>query len=201
MTPLQLLAYHVLTNALSFDWSVQGFGMLRLYIANVGRLHIWDEALQYPGVSKIHNHSWDLSSTVIVGQITNLRYRICDGPESTHPDKFPDNLYAKPHSGKRMITGYQCNDVQQLPVTYLEPGAGECYYPGDTYSQKATEVHNTFYTDGTVTLMARKEDENGQADIYWPLGTEWGTAKPRPATKAEIIRSVAKALAHFDGMV
>ena len=69
-----MLTVGILDNASSYKWSVQGFGMLRLYIRKVGRLHIWDNELRYPGVSVIHNHSWDLESTIIVGAIRNTRY-------------------------------------------------------------------------------------------------------------------------------
>lgn len=188
-TPLQVLTLAILDNQLAYQWSVQGFGVLRLYIRDVGRLHIWDSALRYPGVSMIHNHSWDLRSTIIFGCLVNTRYTTIP-PEGYVPWPRPER-----YEGKRLITGYQTRDVVKLEPVTLYPDVVETFRSGDEYAQKAHEIHRTDAFDGTVTLMLRKEDENGQADVYWPAGTEWGTAKPRPATLEEIKSTVERALA------
>lgn len=170
--PLQLAVVAILEKAKHYEWSVQGFGMLRLYIRNIGRLHIWDSRLEYPGVSKIHNHSWDLRSTIVFGELTNT--------------VFGEHSRGVLFSGKRLVTGYQTRDVQALPDTKLAIIDQQTFTPGDAYAQAASKIHRSDAVDGTVTLMERNEDENGQADVYWLHGTEWGTAKPREATVAEI---------------
>ncbi len=179
---LRIAVLGILDNAAAYQWSVQGFGLLRLYIRDVGRLHIWDSALRAPNVSMVHNHSWDLHSTVIAGRLVNTRYKLVEG--------YGGDLY----HGRRLVTGYHTRTVSALDDIQLA-GIGETYGPGDTYSQLANEIHRTDADDGTVTLMLRQEDENGQADVYWPAGTEWGTAKPRAATPEEVSATVTKALA------
>lgn len=179
-TALQLATIAILDNALAYDWSVQGFGMLRLYIRKVGRLHIWDYALRYPNVSMVHNHSWDLESQIIFGSLMNTRF-----------------VESKDNTGivcnrQRLITGYDTKMVSPIGQVKLVGSVPEIYVEGTTYSQKAYEIHRTDADDGTVTLMARDEDENGQADVYWPVGVEWGTAKPRKATKEEIAATILK---------
>jgi hypothetical protein len=178
--PLRLAVTAILDNATAYEWSVQGFGMLRLYIRDIGRLHIWDSSLRYPDVSMVHNHSWDLRSTVVSGRLVNTR--------------FWQHKAGAPHQGKRLITGYQTRDVQDLGVVLLRAQTPEIYIPGDVYHQRASEIHRTDAEDGTITLMERKEDEQGQADVYWHAGTEWGTAKPRPATRDEIVEVSQRAL-------
>ncbi len=182
MSPLQIAVLAILDNAETFSWSVHGFGMLRLYIRNLGRLHIWDSALRYPNVSMVHNHSWDLRSTVVSGQLVNTRFSPTEG-------------YGAVYEGKRLITGYNTTDVQHFPFPVaLMASPSEVYGPGSVYTQHASEVHRTDATDGTISLMERQEDENGQADVYWLAGTEWGTAKPRPATSDEVHITVQRAL-------
>lgn len=180
--PLRLAVLHILDNAIDYDWSVQGFGLLRLYIRTVGRLHIWDDTLRYPNVSMIHNHSWDLRSTVVSGMLTNVRYT-------------EETLIGRPFQTHRMITGYQCSTVTPVRDTRLLEWPREKYFAGDVYTQHAAQIHQTLAINGTVTLMERQEDENGQADIYWPANCTWGTARPRPATIEEIVRTVANATA------
>lgn len=166
----------------AWTWSVQGFGMLRLYIRQIGRLHIWDSALEYPNVSKVHTHSWDLKSTVVCGCVRNTRFA---------EEQVIGHAYKK----HRLLTGYQARPVTEAVDTRLLSWPVETYFPGDVYAQHAHEIHRTDALDGTVTIMARNEDVNGEADVFWPVGCSWGTATPRQATPEEIRGSVTKALA------
>jgi hypothetical protein len=178
---LRLAVIQILDHALDYEWSVQGFGMLRLYIRKIGRLHIWDDHLRYPNVSMIHNHSWDLRSTVVCGALANARYS-------------RDDVIGRPYKTHRMITGYNCVTVSPVVDVRLLDHPIERYQPGDDYAQRAHEIHETLAKNGTVTIMQRNEDDNGQADIFWPADCTWGTAKPRAATQAEIQSTVERAL-------
>lgn len=191
MKTLQLATLAILDHATDYEWSVHGFGLLRLYIRNLGRLHVWDSALRYPNVSMIHNHSWDLKSTVVSGQIINTRY-------TTEPPYEGYNTPGMVYHGKRLITGYNTRDVVSLDNCKLYRRSIDRLTAGDEYSQLAHEIHETNADDGTVSLMARKEDENGQADVYWPAWTEWGTAKPRVAEPAEVMAVVTRALVRLE---
>lgn len=181
----QLLAHtfeSVMSGYMPKGWSVQGMGMLRLYISDIGRLHIWDSRLRYPGVSMIHNHSWDMSSTVISGEIANTRYEYVEG-------------YGKAYYRKRIQCGPEYQEVEAPVLVSLRCGASEIYLAGQDYNQVANEIHRTDAFDGTITLMERQHDGPlGQADVFWPEAELWGNAKPRPATMAEIAAVVKDAL-------
>lgn len=183
---LQLAVLQILdTSAIHpYYWSIQGMGMLRLYIRNLGRLHIWDSRLRYPGVSMVHNHSWDLKSTVVAGRIVNTKY-------------IPGPLGNAWHQ-RRLVTGYDCHFVEQDTVVSLHQGVDEVYLPGEEYVQQAHEIHRTDAEDVTITLMERREDVQGQADVFWRVGQTWGTAQPREATKEEIHRTCVRAIASLE---
>lgn len=181
---LQMMVRFIIENPHRYEWSVQGLGMLRLYIGKEARLHIWDSELEYPNVSKLHNHSWEsLHSTIICGQLKNTRFL-----ESPHLGK----LYNK----RRLVCGINCEFVEESKIIKLVEYPTEIYFPGDSYSQNGAEIHLTETpVDGTITFMIRKYDgPTGNADIYWPVGTEWGTAEPREATGEEIERTTQKSL-------
>jgi hypothetical protein len=178
--PLQLAVLHILDHAGQYDWSVQGFGMLRLYIRKIGRLHIWDDRLRYPGVSMIHTHSWDLRSTIVSGNVRNTRFEEMD-------------VIGLPYHKQRLVTGFQAHMVSEAKTVRLLNHPAEWYEPGDVYRQAGHEIHLTDAANGTITLMERREDENGEADIYWPLGESWGTATPKVATLKEILDTTAYA--------
>lgn len=177
--PLQLAVLAILDNWEHYEWSVQGFGLLRFYIRRLGRLHIWDSALRYPNVSTIHNHSWDLRSTVVSGKLCNTRY--------------VETQFGIPFRKQRVVTGYNSTIVSTPESVSLLPMPREIYQPGEIYAQTAHVVHLTEPVDGTITLMERHEDINGEAEVYWPIGAAFGTAKPRPATNSEARSAVLQA--------
>lgn len=188
--PLQIAVLQILDAAIGQldhgqplygDWSVQGMGMLRLYVRKIGRIHIWDSALRYPGVSMLHNHSWDLRSTVVCGSLVNTRY-----------EEFP--LGTPTHIRRTLVTGYNCEFVKPEEQVKLISGPREIYVAGDVYRQTARIIHRTDAEDSTITVMERNEDTNGEADVLWPVGTAWGTAKPRRATNNEIEAVVGRAI-------
>lgn len=161
--PLQLAVLAILERAENFDWSVQGFGVLRHYIGTIGRLHIWDSRLRYPGVSPIHTHSWDLRSTIVSGLLTNTI--------------FSEEQVGNPYHKQRLVTGYASHMVSPVEDTHLVVWSQATLRPGDIYQQRASEIHTTEALNGTITLMERREDKDGEADVYWPHGSEWGTVR------------------------
>jgi hypothetical protein len=187
--PLQLAVMQILDAAVSQiqhdqplygDWSIQGFGLLRLYIRRIGRLHIWDPALRYPGVTMVHNHSWDLRSTVVSGCLVNRRWT--------------EQPYGERWKRRRIVTGYDCRFVDPVDEdVFLIEEPRDVYHAGDVYSQAAKQIHMTDAEDGTITLMERTEDVNGEADLYWRETERWGTARPRPAMRQEVLSTIQKA--------
>lgn len=169
----------ILRQPLEYDWSYQGLGMLRLYLGDVARLHIWDQRHAVPNVSTLHNHSWSLDSLVLSGMIINQRFAY-----ATNSD------YSTPRRGywrQRLVCGYNSETVGHPVRVDLIPQALEYYQPGESYSQKATEIHSTMATPGTITLMQRTFDgEDQEADVFYRTRA-FVSAKPRKATEDEII--------------
>lgn len=189
LKPLRLAVLAILDKAMSSnvgDWSVQGFGMLRYYIRNAGRLHLWDDRLRYPGVSMIHNHAWHLRSTIVCGSLVNQRYL---------DNNWQFMSAARPFSHMRLQTGFDTKHLSPVDQVWLLKHRAERYLPGDVYLQTAHEVHETIAANGTITLMERNDTaQAGVADVYWPIDSEWGTATPRTATPEEVQRTVATAI-------
>lgn len=176
------LVKNLLENAQQFTgWSLQGFGMLRLYLNSETRLHIWDNRYQVPGVSLLHTHPWDFTSRIVVGKVTNVRYE-------RHGEGQP--------FWEQLIRCGAGGGLCDLPIAAaLMARAPEVYTAGQIYHQRAREIHETSYEDGTVTIIARafKEDPD-HARVFWPLGENWGSAEPRPATPREVEDIVSRSL-------
>jgi hypothetical protein len=187
---LHALASIVCHNARHFKWTVQGLGMLRMHITENIRLHIWHSSLRVPNVSDIHDHvQWGLKSTIISGLITNIRFR----------RQIPGATFKMPGSREylsaRIKAGMGGGMEKQLGREWLLEGEEEYYYPGDSYTQAAVEIHRSIAHDGTITFMEKTPtaDVDG-ATVYWQHG-DWVDAMPRAATTEEIERVTQCALA------
>lgn len=193
------------------DWTVQGFGMLRTYLGDNKkfrvnnkkfRLNIWDSELAVPGVSIIHTHPWHFRSWIIAGMTCNVRFRDVsmvpglDGVTGFAPLVNGD-------SGAYYFAPIECGiDAENFSLTtdtaVLKRCEQEFYDEGHFYSQKAEEIHASYYRDGTCTLNDRTRVGDGEhALVYWPQGLKWVDAKPRRATPFELRCAIEKTLAKF----
>lgn len=185
---MRSLVRAILENACGFVWTAQGFGMLRLHMGET-RLHVWDERLRVTGVSMIHDHlQWGLLSTIISGRMTNQRYRMLDELTRRVP---ATHHYATITAGKAPSSAAFRHEPY---VCALRPKPAENYGPGQQYLQQPDEIHESIPSHGCVTLMIKRPTSTDQARVFWPIGTEWGSAQPRSATKDEIIAATCLAL-------
>jgi hypothetical protein len=174
------LVRSILEAPLGRKWSLQGLGMLRLYLSPDVRLHVWSSEHRTPNVSEIHDHPWHFRSDVISGRMRNQRYREAG-------DGFP-------YFGAAIQCGAgACMRETPQPVR-LQSGPVEEYGPGESYSQRAHELHRSDPAPGTVTIITRVvAGDPERARVYWPVG-EWVDAAPRPATDAEVLAICGLAL-------
>lgn len=158
------------------EWSIQGLGMLRLYLdpEGVRRLHIWDPAQATNEVSTIHDHPWDFTSDIVSGNIINAKYL---------PDPY-DGRYYWGAALRCGVGGGLVGEPERLRLFAKSP---VMYNAGDYYSQQAEELHESFPSAGAVTVITRKfrPDNTDLARVVWKHG-DWVSAEPRPATKAEV---------------
>lgn len=184
MTAQKILAEAILSNSAKYEWSLQGMGMLRLHLPDNYRLHVWDARYRAPGVSMIHDHlQWGLHSTVIAGRLTNLRYRTVIDPSN-----------GKAYLFATLKPGYGCYFKHEPQACLLSADAPRLYEEGESYEQHPADIHETDAADGTVTLMHKTPTDDESARVFWPAGTEWGSAEPRRATPEEVAAITGYAL-------
>ncbi len=178
---LKLTIQQILLKAAHYDWSLQGFGMLRLYMSKQTRLHLWSDQHKVSDVSDIHTHPWDFQSVVIAGELRNLRL-------------YPERQ-GKPYLNQTILCGpggYPLADISRINL-WAKPL--EIYKEGDTYKQSATEIHQSFPLDGTVTLIQRQfREDDDHAQVFWPPDKHWVSAEPRKATTEEVATITRNAL-------
>jgi hypothetical protein len=168
----QMILEHSVQNPTKFDWSIQGFGMLRLYLPQDMRLNVWNSRFRIPNVSLIHTHPWNFESYIERGKLTNIRYERVD-EEPTH-----EYAVIKPGPGGGIM--------ERMGLVSLGMFNPEFYSAGDVYAQKASEIHLSAPQDGCVTINMRQRVGADEALVFWPVGEEWISAEPRRATPDEV---------------
>lgn len=192
------LVLGVLRNHARYEWTLQGFGMLRTYLTKELRLHVWNSSFAVPRVTTTHDHPWNFESLVIVGRITNSRYR--QWPCTHTPEQVDALKIRRPFIRARIVCGTGGGVVDDLDRkrVWLDPLRPEVYGPGESYTQLAAEVHHTSYEDGTVTLVRREFlPDTEHAHVFYRDGEEWVSAEPRPASPDEVEAVVTRALLNF----
>lgn len=174
MRTSKTLVRFILENANNYKWSLQGFGMLRLYLSPTTRLHVWDDTFRVPGVSDIHDHPWDFESEIVAGELRNYRF---DVEVAVNGGYHMSKLRCGPGGG--LVGEPETVRLIQASDWFLRHGGAYC--------QRHDEVHKTVPANGTVTIVERdfREDVD-HARVFWPRGEEWVSAEPRDATPEEI---------------
>lgn len=187
--------------------------MLRCYLTKNIRLHVWDSRLRVPEVSIAHDHPWDFRSYVVSGSIHNIVMKEDnDQPNYVSLAAPIDEFNWSPDGENYLMFGR----TYQYTRTTIRCGTGGCelgdYVPvllsvtacqhvpaGYFYERRAEEVHVSQPSEGCVTLVERqfrKDEEHAKVYFRTP---RWVSAEPRPATDEEIDRTIASALAAWEG--
>ncbi|HZR14945.1 MAG TPA: hypothetical protein VFC33_17025 [Acidimicrobiia bacterium] len=158
-------------------WVMQGIGLLglRLDEARVYRLHVWDPA-SCIGEAPIHDHPFDFTSTVIAGEITNLLWE-----ESPSGVEYQRDRYTPPDEDAR------ATDTVRLTSTSTTFTAGE------TYAQRAYQLHSSAQVPGTVTVLRRTFRDVRELTVCRRPGSPWISGASRPASPDEVRRITAAA--------
>lgn len=169
------------------DWSLQGLGMLRLKMTNDLRLHVWSPKHAWVTDATIHSHPWRFASYIVCGEIHNSRLMW--------------NPNGERRGFKRRLI--QCGEggcaLGEEEIGDLRAGGVvESYHQGQTYGQRADEIHLSTAGQGTVSIIERKGD-TGQAHVYYQGA--WDSAEPRTPTTDELLDILSSALTILEGEI
>lgn len=157
------------------DWTLQGLGMLRMYLSKERRLHVWDSQFAVDNVSEMHTHPWDFKSLVVAGKIRNYKYI-----------EVPSDSNAYEYHRQQIHCGEGGGLIGEPTTVQLEKLPEQIFVEKESYEEYADEIHISRPHDGTVTIVKRIfKDDIDHAFVYWKDG-DWVSAEPRKATYEEI---------------
>lgn len=189
---LKLAIKKILEQPHVHKWSIQGMGMLRLYLSKQVRLHIWHPEFAVANVSTIHTHPWDFHSVIVCGQLTNMKYKDVTGQQFRGPVAPVHCGTIRCGVGGGLVGSGIDEERQLMPLPH------QVLREGQNYTELAEEIHETVALAGTVTIVERmfKPDED-HAKVYWPAGTNWVSAEPREANVSEVRAFTETALSRW----
>src|SRR5215207_9815263 len=174
----------ILEDALDHPWRMQDIGVLGLWLDDrrTSRLHVWtpDDAI---GDRLVHDHRFDFTSTVVVGELVNTRY-----VEDPSGQEYVRDRYAAGNEDDRRA------DMVRLV------GTSETLRAGARYRQVASELHDSRQLPGTVTVLHFDEmvDDLPELTTCRRPDSPWVSGRARTATHQEVQRITAMALALFE---
>ena len=191
MTPemTRALVRSILANPIDHDWSIQGLGMLRTYLTDMYRLHVWSPEDATPNVSRLHDHPWDFTSYVVAGYIVNTRY-------SRVPAAIDHKTYLAPSGATkwqhvRIRCGPDGGVAGEPGELLLVANVPEEIKEGEWYAQHAHEIHDTVPAGGTVTIIRRtKLPDPDHANVYFPMGQPWVSAGGAVVASSDIVKRI-----------
>jgi len=180
-TPDRAQVLTLLRHAEELPWRMQDIGLmgLRLDDRRTSRLHVWDPG-SCTGEPPVHDHPYDFTSTVIAGELTNTRYR--EDPDG--------DLYVR----FRYVPGAE--DERRSDTVRLSSTA-TTFTMGHEYRQLAPELHASRQLPGTVTAIRCDWVRVPELTVCHRDGGSWRSGQGRDATRQEIRRIAASALAWF----
>jgi hypothetical protein len=171
----------MLHHAEDFPWRMQDIGLmsLRLDDRREYRLHVWDPSY-WDGEPPVHDHPYDFTSTVLAGEMRNVRYE-----EDRAGDEYVRFRYSPAAEDERR------SDAVRLSST------GNIFNEGSHYHQLAHELHASWQQPGTVTAIRCQWVETPELTVCVRDEGSWRSAQGRGATREEIKSFTAKALEWF----
>ena len=178
----QALVRTILEHAEDHPWRMVDIGLLGLRLDDRRRyrLHVWGPGYAL-GDPPVHDHPYDFTSTVVVGELTNTRYI-----EDPAGDEYQRVRYSPPDEDARTT------DAVRLS------GTATVLRAGDEYSQRAPELHDSRQVPGTVTLIEMSFRDPCPLTVCTPGDAPWVSGQARPATPDEVKTITGAALDLFE---
>jgi hypothetical protein len=152
---------------------------LRLDDRRKYRMHVWGPDCSR-GAPPVHDHPFDFTSSIIVGEMTNTRYE-----ERDSGVEYIRTRYSRADE-----------DIRRTDTVKLSAVAST-FTEGDHYSHLADELHDSRQVPGTVTIIRCAFKDVSELTVCRRNKSAWISGRSRPATSEEVKTITSKALELF----
>ena len=172
----------ILEHAEDYPWRMQDIGLLglRLDDRREHRLHVWGPTYSV-GEPPVHDHPYDFTSTVVVGEMTNTRY-----VEDPVGHRVPPRAL---HAARRERAHDRHRDASPRP----RPSCA----PATSTRNSRTNCTTVASSPGTVTIIRMSFVDVPALTVCTPSDAPWVSARSRPPTPDELEAITGAALDLF----
>ncbi len=149
----------------TLEWRHHGIGVLQAYLkensAPEVRVHIWHPLLERQGAiheGGIHNHRFDMRSTVLLGSIEHVEYDVQPAVDGLW-EKY-EVMHARAGSAL----------PEKLPGTFSKQNLRWTVHAGSAYEFKRGAFHRSHAAELTVTVVTKYNQTSDNAVILVPTG-------------------------------
>jgi hypothetical protein len=182
----QTLVRTILEHAEDYPWRMQDIGLLglRLDDRREHRLHVWGPTYS-TGDPPVHDHPYDFTSLVVVGEMTNTRY-----VETRYVEEATGEQYTR-------VRYSPADEDDRATDSLALAGTATVFRAGDEYSQLADELHDSRQLPGTVTIIRMAFRDVPVLSVCTRSDAPWMSGRSRPAKPDEIKTITRAALGLF----
>jgi hypothetical protein len=143
-------------------------GFLQLDLSDGVRLHVWpayrDTFPRQSTVNTIHDHKFDMRSTVLKGTLIQKRYKPRIDRPPTHEIWQAKTDTGRNRDNQLVPTGVCVDRGDEVKITYV--------LEGESYTQPGLTFHDTAWRGLTATLMEKVSIyRDHEPRVLCPLGT------------------------------
>lgn len=148
-------------------WRRHGIGVLQAYVREGERevrVHVWSRSLMLDGIERsgnAHNHRFSMRSTVLVGLLDHVEYRLGSGDEF----ELYDFVHARIQTDANRASMRKLTGVTGAERIGARIGAGQSY----TFERGAFHT-STPVSDVVVTLVEKFDQVDEKARVLAPAG-------------------------------
>lgn len=160
------------------QWRHHGLGMLQAELSEEVRVHIWHPALVSPGMAWprcVHDHRFDITSAVVVGEIIDVPCRVQEFPEpfacfARPPHEHRVNIYEIEHAKNqdKMVDMKGCSTASSAKLLnrgILVELEIERQRAGNEYHIDRRQFHTTRVEALAITVIHRSNFDNRLARV------------------------------------
>jgi len=151
-------------------WRHHGIGALQAYVLEKGepemRIHIWHPRLVMPGKLSMHDHRFDMTSDVLLGEIDHVEMILTPDESGTYQKWAIMNA-------RRAEEGKQINEALTLqPGRFNSRDVAYTIKAGESYHFPRRCFHRSAIRGLAVTLVTKWRQEDRYAYVLSPFGVD-----------------------------
>lgn len=197
------LALHAAGKLARMQWRHHGLGMLQAEFDDELRIHLWYPNLRVlpRGLREVHDHRFDLESTIIVGSIIDTQYDVIQvadhsGPFDAQSGWMQTECWEIKHAkiqgqviGQVRAGCSTATDTKLLGKAWARVKSEIVHCAGTSYRLARRQFHSTRVMDLAITIVHRGNFSDGLARVLGDASDAKSLIIPDEGVAEKVLRN------------